>query len=119
MEFSFERQAMKGEPLPKGLDIADSCLYIGLKNLYSMYFNKQIARKDATEEKDRLVFNWTKSKSELNFLNREALALSNRILMATEEYKINPCIKTADKLYAAFYNLPDNWRCKIDKPQNN
>ena len=109
-EFSFERQAMRLEPLPQGLDIADSCLYISLKNLYAMYRNKLISREDATEEKRRLIYNWTTDKSKIEFLNRESEELRNKIGTASEEYKNNPCIGTADRLYAAFYNLPNDWR---------
>ena len=109
-EFSFEREAMQGKPLPKGLDIADSCLYIALKNLYAMYHSKLISRKDATEEKKRLIYNWTTDKSKIECLNRDSEVLRCRIGIASEDYKRNPCIETADKLYAAFYNLPDDWR---------
>ena len=111
-EFTFEREAMQGKPLPQGLDIADSCLYVALKNLYAMYQNKLISRKDATEEKRRLVYNWTTDKSKIEFLNREAESLRDKISVASEDYKNSPCIETADKLYAAFYNLPDDWREK-------
>ena len=111
-EFTFEREAMQGKPLPQGLDIADSCLYVALKNLYAMYRNKLISRKDATEEKRRLVYNWTTDKSKIEFLNREADALRDKIGTASEDYKNNPCIEIADKLYASFYNLPDDWRWK-------
>ena len=110
MEFAFEKDAMQGQPLPKGLDIADSCLYVGLKNLYAMYRNKLISRKDATEEKKRLIYNWTTDKAKIEFLNRDSEALRDKIGTASEEYKNNPCIETADKLYAAFYNLSDDWR---------
>ena len=109
-EFYFERQAMRGEPLPQGLDIADSCLYVALKNLYAMYRNKMISRKDATEEKQRLVYNWATDKSKIEFLNRDSEALRDKIGTAAEDYKNNPCIETADKLYAAFYNLSGDWR---------
>ena len=110
MEFSFEKEAMNGQPLPKGLDIADSCLYIALKNLYAMYRNKLISRKDATEEKKILIYSWTTDKSKIEFLNRDSETLRDKIGVASEDYKNNPCIENADKLYAAFYNLPDNWR---------
>lgn len=115
MEFSFERQAMEGKPLPKGLDIADSCLYIALKHLYSMYRKKLISRKDATEEKRRLVYNWTTDKSKIEFLNRDSEALGARISVASDEYKNNPCIENADKLYAAFYNISEDWRKEESK----
>ena len=111
-EFTFEREAMQGNPLPQGLDIADSCLYVALKNLYAMYQNKLISRKDATEEKRRLVYNWTTDKAKIEFLNRESETLRDKIGTSSEEYKNNPCVETADKLYAAFYNLPDDWREK-------
>ena len=109
-EFTFEREAMQGNPLPQGLDIADSCLYVALKNLYAMYRNKLISRKDATEEKRRLIYNWTTDKAKIEFLNRESETLRDKIGDVSEEYKNNPCIETAEKLYAAFYNLPDDWR---------
>ena len=91
-EFEFERDAMNGKPLPKGLDIADSCLYVALKNLYAMYRNKMISRKDATEEKQRLVYNWTTDKSKIEFLNRESEELRNKIGTASEDYK-SPCCR--------------------------
>ena len=109
-EFDFEKEAMQGKPLPKGIDIADSCLYVALKNLYAMYREKLISRKDATEEKKRLIYNWTTDKSKIEFLDRDADALRDKIGTASEDYKNNPCIETAEKLYAAFYNLSDDWR---------
>ena len=112
MEFTFERMAMKGDPLPKDLDIADSCLYVALKNLYAMYYEKLISRSAATEEKKTLVRNWKEDKSKLEFLYRDSKALNEKIGSASKEYKSNPCLETADKLYAAFYNLPDDWRTK-------
>lgn len=109
-EFDFEKEAMQGKSLPKGLDIADSCLYVALKSLYAMYRNNLISRKDATEEKRRLVYNWTTDKAKIEFLDRDADSLRDKIGTASEDYKNNPCIETADKLYAAFYNLSDDWR---------
>lgn len=110
MEFDFERQAMAGDPCPKKLDIADTCAYIALKHLYAMFKQNLIYRKDATEEKKRLIYNWTTDKSKIECLNRDSEVLKNRIGVASEDYKNNPCVGTADKLYAAFYNLPDDWR---------
>lgn len=110
MNVEFEKDAMHGKLLPKGLDIADSCLYVALKNLYAMYRNKLISRKDATEEKKRLIYNWETEKSKIEFLNRDSEALKIKIGAASENYKNNPCEETADKLYAAFYNVPENWR---------
>mgnify|MGYP003501898540 CR=1 FL=1 len=110
MEFAFEIEAMQGKPLPQMIDIADSCLYIALKNLYAMYRKKLISRKDATEEKRRLIYNWTTDKSKIKALNRENEALRKKIGDASDAYKENPSLETADSLYAALYNLPTDWR---------
>ena len=113
MQIEFEKDAMRGNPLPKGLDIADSCLYIALKNLYAMYRQGLISRKDASEEKKRLLKNWETDKSKIEFLNRESDELRNKIGEESEKYKYAPCIENADRLYAALYNLPNNWRTEI------
>lgn len=114
MEFDFERQAMRGEPLPQRLDIVDSCCYMALKNLYAMYKKGLISRKDATDEKKRIVYNWTTDKSKIEFLNRSSEALRQKIWEASDAYKESPSQETADALYAAIYNLPNNWRSKND-----
>ena len=110
MEFDFERQAMAGDPCPKKLDIADTCAYIALKHLYAMFKQNLISRKDATEEKKRIVYNWTTDKSKIEVLNRENEALREKIGDASDAYRNNPSIETADALYAALYNLPNDWR---------
>ena len=112
LEFAFEKMAMNEEPMPRGLDVADACLYMGLRYLYAMYKRKLIDRGRATEEKKRLVFNWTEDKKKIEFLDRESEALRNRIGAASDEYSKNPTIQNADLLYAAFYNLPKDWRDK-------
>ena len=117
MQVEFEKDAMHGNPLPKGLDIADSCLYIALKNLYAMYRHGLISRKDASEEKKRILQNWETDKSKIEFLNRESDAMRDKIGTASEDYKTNPCIETADKLYAALYNLPNDYRTKIKEEE--
>ena len=108
---------MQGEPLPKGLDVADSCLYVALKNLYAMYRKGLISRKDASEEKKRILQNWETDKSKIEFLNRESDAMRDKIGTASEDYKNNPCIETADKLYAALYNLPNDYRTEIKEEE--
>ena len=110
MVFDFEKSAMMGEPVPIDLDIADACLYMGLKHLYAMYKERLIDRSTATEEKKKLIFCHKENKAQLEFLNRESEALKSRIQEASENYKNNRTLENADKLYAAFYNLPENWR---------
>lgn len=104
MVFDFEKQAMNGEPLPKGLDLADSLLYLGLKRTYADYKSGIISRKEGSEIKETLVYNHTKAKSELEFLSRRALELSERIQSAKQNYEKNRTLENADALYCAIYN---------------
>lgn len=109
-EFEFERKAMENDPCPKELDIADTCAYMALKCLYSMYRSGLVSRKDATKEKETIVFNWGTDKSKLELLNRESKALKEKIGEASAEYAKSPTIENAERLYCALYNLPENWR---------
>lgn len=112
MEFPFERKAMSGEPLPIGLDIADECAYIALQNLYDMYHRNAVSRTQASKIKDTIVASWETQKSKIEFLNRSSEVLRDLIKETSDAYKKEPTINNADKLYAAFYNLPKNWREK-------
>lgn len=114
MTAELEKKAMIGEPLPKCLDIADSCLYVALEYLYKAYRAGIMTRDEAKSEKESLLYNYATDKSKLEFLSRDCLNLSERISHASEEYIRNPSIETANKLYAAFYNLPDDW-APLDK----
>lgn len=107
MVFDFEKQAMNGEPLPKGLDLADSLLYLGLKRIYADYNSGSITRKEGSEIKEALVYNHAKAKSELEFLSRRALELSERIQSAKQNYEKNRTLENADKFYKAVYNQLD------------
>ena len=109
-EFTFERAAMNDEDMPSGLDIADACFYAALRIIYKAYHNGAIGRKTGTELKKQLTRAYVRDKSKVEFLNRSALALNDRIKKASEAYKSNRTLENADELYAAFYNLPDDWR---------
>lgn len=109
MNIDFERQAVRGEPIPRQLDIVDSCLYMALVYLYKAYRAGLMGRDEAKREKDTLLYNYATDKSKIEFLNRNCLGLSKRIDCASEEYRKSPSIETANRLYAAFYNLPDDW----------
>ena len=110
MELDYEREAMRNKPTPKGLDIVDTYAYMSLRVLYSAYRKGIIQRKEAAEEKKKIIYNMADGKSKLKCLDRESDILSKRIGEASIAYKENPSIENADKLYAAFYNLPDDWR---------
>ena len=109
-EFPFERDAMNDEDMSRGLDVADACFYTALRIIYKAYHNGVIDRKTGTELKNQLTRAYVSDKSKVEFLERSALALNDRIKKASEAYKSNRTLKNADELYAAFYNLSDDWR---------
>ena len=109
-EFTFERAAMNDEDMPRGLDIADACFYTALRIIYKAYHNGVIDRKTGTELKKQLTRAYERDKSKVEFLDRSAIALNDRIKKASEEYKSNRTLENAHELYAAFYNLSDDWR---------
>lgn len=104
-EFPFERAAMNDEDMPHGLDIADACFYTALRIIYKAYHDGAIDRKTGTELKKQLTRAYVSDKSEVEFLERSALALNERIKNASEAYKANRTLENADELYNAFYNL--------------
>lgn len=104
-EFPFEHAAMNNKDMPSGLDIADACFYTALRIIYKAYHNGVIDRKTGVELKKQLARAYVSDKSEVEFLERSALALNERIKKASEAYKANRTLENADELYNAFYNL--------------
>ena len=107
----YEKDAMSNKPLPKDLDVVDSFVYLALKYLYLAY-KKLCSRGEASKEKATILYNMSEGKSKLAFLNRQSDTLRDRISEASERYAEDPTIENADKLYAAFYNISDDWRIK-------
>lgn len=104
MELPFERQAMKDEPIPKGLSSADTKAYISLVQVYKMFGLKMIGKTQAKQMKESVVAAWTTEKSKETFLEDRVSTLSGRIQSATETYLANKTIENADELVRAFYN---------------
>ena len=89
MELPFERQAMKDEPVPKGLSGADTKAYISLVQIYKMYGLKMIGKTQAKQMKESVVDAWITEKSKEDFLNERVKNLAGRIQDATEKYLEN------------------------------
>lgn len=119
----YEQMAMRGDPIPQNLDVADTCAYVSLQHLYAMYRQNLISREDAQKEKEHILYNIQSCKSVLAFLSRASLGLQERIKNASENYLNNPTIENADELYGAFYNMKkdwrEEWRREREKNENN
>lgn len=72
MEFSFERAAMRGDPLPHGMDLADQTAFIALRYLYGQHYAGKISREDAAAEKREVVRAWKRAKDESESARRTA-----------------------------------------------
>lgn len=53
-DFPYEDQARSGLPVPAGLDLADTAVYMALRGLYAFYQLGMISKEAASAEKQRL-----------------------------------------------------------------
>ena len=113
LDFEFERQAMKNEPMPKGLDYVDATIYQGFAWLYQRYYSGKISRDFAKKEKEKLLHAYKRKKEEKE--NERKMYewhsdLMKRCENSARIYAKNPTLENADQLYADIYNLPKDWR---------
>lgn len=79
MNFPYERQAMRGDPPPDGLDGADRLFYMQLVYLYKNYHNGVWTREQAKAVKQQFIREYAVSKS-----NAELFAQTVRMRNATD-----------------------------------
>ena len=74
MEFPFEREAMRGDPMPDGLRLYEQSAYQALRHLYAMYHRKAISREDAAREKNQIRFQYDRAKADFETNRKNNLA---------------------------------------------
>lgn len=97
----FEHAAIKGDPMPDGLDIPDQVMFIALRGLYHQAKAGTISRETAVQEKKNLLngykqMKWYKEQSDLyvkTIKDTEA---------ARSAYRKNRTIENADAMLIAF-----------------
>lgn len=99
LELSYEKIAMSGGELPKGLEYPDQILFIELRLLYDSYKRKLIDRDTATREKVELLRNYEAHKIVDN-MGKEWVDQIKRTELARAEYRKDKTIENADKLLA-------------------
>lgn len=114
MDKKTELAAMHGEELPAGLTLAGQKYYIAMRSLYGDYNSGRITKERAAKEKAQLQRTYAEERSKEEFLARDALALSERINQAAENFRKDPSVETANAFYAAIFNLANSWREKKD-----
>lgn len=111
----WEIRAIRNEPVPHGLSLAECKAYLSLRTLYRDYREGKVSKTKAQDDKRAIINAFTREKGEEVFLSRQALSLKERISDASQRYADNPTIENADALYAAFWNLPQDWRERKDE----
>ena len=93
----YEKDAMAGLEMPKGLSYPDQILYLELRMLYHQYYQKIIARETATKEKKKLLDEYRVYKFREEMENQwvETIRLTE---LARAGYRKNPCHENAMKL---------------------
>lgn len=93
----WEKDAMAGLEMPKGLSYPDQILYLELRMLYHQYYQKVIDRDTATKEKKKLLDEYRIYKFQYELGNQcvETIRLTE---LARADYRKNPCHENAMKL---------------------
>lgn len=65
--FPWEREAMRGDALPEGLELWDQMAYLSLRSLYRDYHEKRLDRETASAEKRRVFGAWEQAKRAAEF----------------------------------------------------
>lgn len=99
LELPYEKIAMAGGEMPKGMEYPDQILFLELRLLYDSYKRKLIDRELATREKVELLRTYEAHKI-VNSMGKEWVDQIKRTELARAEYRKDKTIENADKLLA-------------------
>lgn len=97
LELPYEKLAMSGGEMPKGMDYPDQILFLELRLLYKSYRQQLIDRETATREKVELLRVYEAHKI-VDSMGKEWVDQIRRTELARAAYRKNKTIENADKL---------------------
>ena len=97
LELPYEKTAMAGGEMPKGLDYPDQILFLELRLLYDSYKRKLIDRESATQEKVELLRTYEAHKI-VDKMGKEWVDIIRLTELARADYRKSPCNEKAIKL---------------------
>ena len=97
LELPYEKIAMAGGELPKGLEYPDQILFLELRLLYESYKKKMIDRETATREKIELLRTYEAHKV-VDKMGKEWVDIIRLTELARADYRKNPCHENAMRL---------------------
>lgn len=100
MVFEFEKRAMRGDPLPRGMDLADQTAYIALRYLYAQHRAGSLSRDAASQEKREIVRAWEAAKRQCG-LSAYSAEFFKVVEWYATDYRKQRTIEAADKLVDA------------------
>lgn len=99
LELPYEKIAMAGGEMPKGMEYPDQILFLELRLLYDSYKRKTIDRETATREKVELLRTYEAHKI-VDKCGKEWVEQIKRTELARAEYRKNRKLENADILVA-------------------
>lgn len=99
LELPYEKIAMAGGEMPKGMEYPDQILFLELRLLYNSYKRRLIDRDKATQEKVELLRTYEAHKI-VDQMGKEWVDQIKRTELARAEYRKDKTIENADKLLA-------------------
>ena len=97
LELPYEKIAMAGGEMPKGLEYPDQILFLELRLLYDSYKKQLIDREAATREKVELLRTYEAHKI-VDRMGKEWVDQIKRTELARAAYRKDKSIENADKL---------------------
>ena len=97
LELPYEKIAMAGGEMPKGLEYPDQILFLELRLLYDSYKRKMIDRDAATREKVELLRTYEAHKI-VERMGKVWVDQIRRTELARAEYRKNRNLENADRL---------------------
>lgn len=121
IRLDYEREAMEGKDIPDGLELPDQLMFLILKNLYKQYYDGQISKETAMEEKTKAR---RKRDEDLQLIGKYHETYSRLTKMfaevdkASSAYSQKRTLENADKIYFALYNEKPEELRKLEEAEN-
>ena len=100
-ELPFEREAMRGDPMPDDLDFIDSIMYQGLSALYFRYFHGWVSQEQGKKEKGAMIYKYSIRKNAESYqkiMYKWYADLRKNIEAAQNRYRKERTLEAADML---------------------
>jgi hypothetical protein len=97
LELPYEKVAMAGGEMPKGLEYPDQILFLELRLLYDSYKRKMIDRETATREKVELLRTYEGHKV-VDSMGKQWVEQIKKTELCRAEYRKNRTLENADRL---------------------